>query len=157
LWFRVERTLSIHSIDRPRRELFYWAAVVATFGLGAAASDLTAMTLNLGYFWSIVLFAVVIAVPAAGYRWWRWNPIFCFWFAYVVTLPLGASVADWMGKPSDVGGFGLRTGEAGAGAAHHWCRRLPGHHADRRRGRIRGVAGDIRGGRGGTSLIVPVT
>jgi len=117
LWYRVERTLSIHSIDRPRRELFYWAAVVATFALGTAVGDLTAVTLHLGYFWSIVLFAAVITVPAAGYRWWGWNPIFCFWFAYVMTRPLGASVADWLGKPADVGGLGLGGGPVSAALA----------------------------------------
>ncbi|MBB5889948.1 COG4705 family protein [Kutzneria kofuensis] len=110
LWFRVERTLSVHSIDTPRREMFYWAAVVATFALGTAVGDLTAMTLDLGYLGSIVLFAAVIAVPAVGYRWWGWNRVFCFWFAYVVTRPLGASVADWLGKPTDAGGLGLGGG-----------------------------------------------
>ncbi|MFI9386675.1 hypothetical protein [Kutzneria sp. NPDC052558] len=112
LWFRVERTLSIHSVDRPRREVFYWAAVVATFALGTAVGDLTAMTLHLGYFWSIVLFAAVITIPAVGRRWW--NPIFCFWFAYVLTRPLGASIADWLGKPADVGGLGLGGGPVSA-------------------------------------------
>jgi uncharacterized membrane-anchored protein len=103
-WQRVERTLSIHSIDAPHREAFYWAAVVATFALGTAAGDMTAVTVHLGYFGSIILFAAVILVPCAGYRWWGWNSIFAFWFAYVVTRPLGASVADWLGKPSSVGG-----------------------------------------------------
>jgi uncharacterized membrane-anchored protein len=110
LWFRVERTLSVHSIDTPRREAFYWAAVVATFALGTAAGDLTAMTLHLGYLGSVVLFALAICVPVAGYRWLRWNSIFCFWFAYVLTRPLGASVADWLGKPADGGGLGLGSG-----------------------------------------------
>ena len=50
LWHRSEGTLSIHSITTRRRELFYWAAVVATFALGTAAGDLTAYTLHLGYF-----------------------------------------------------------------------------------------------------------
>jgi uncharacterized membrane-anchored protein len=109
-WFRVERTLSVHSIDTPRRETFYWAAVVATFALGTAVGDLTAITLNLGYLWSVALFAVVIIVPVVGYRRLRWNSIFCFWFAYVITRPLGASVADWLGKPTDVGGLGLGGG-----------------------------------------------
>ena len=36
-WQATEQTLSIHSIDTPRRELFYWAAVVTTFALGTAA------------------------------------------------------------------------------------------------------------------------
>ena len=109
-WQKSEKTLSIHSITSRRRELFYWAAVVATFALGTAAGDLTAYTLHLGYFFSIVLFAAVITIPVIGY--WRlaWNPIFAFWFAYVVTRPLGASVADWMGKPSSVGGLGWGQG-----------------------------------------------
>ena len=51
-WYRSEGTLSIHSIRTPRRELFYWAAVVATFALGTAAGDLTAVTFGLGYFGS---------------------------------------------------------------------------------------------------------
>ena len=49
-WYRSEGTLSIHSITTERRELFYWAAVLATFALGTAAGDLTAVTFGLGYF-----------------------------------------------------------------------------------------------------------
>ena len=109
-WQRSEKTLSIHSIDRPRREAFYWAAVVATFALGTAVGDLTAVTFHLGYFYSIVLFAGVIAIPAIGYWRFHWNAIFAFWFAYVVTRPLGASVADWMGKPVRLGGLGWGQG-----------------------------------------------
>jgi len=66
-WYVREKTLSIHSIDTRTRELFYWATVMATFALGTAAGDMTAITLRLGYFSSGVLFAVVIAVPALGY------------------------------------------------------------------------------------------
>jgi uncharacterized membrane-anchored protein len=109
-WQRTERTLSIHTVDSPRRELFYWAAVVATFAMGTALGDLTATTLGLGYLASGLLFAAVIAIPAVGY--WRlgWNPILTFWFAYVATRPLGASFADWMGKAQHLGGLGLGDG-----------------------------------------------
>src|SRR5665213_848168 len=31
LWYMVEKTLSIHSINTPRREIFYWLTVVTTF------------------------------------------------------------------------------------------------------------------------------
>ena len=48
VWYKSEKTLSIHSINNPRRELFYWATVLATFALGTAAGDLTATTLGLG-------------------------------------------------------------------------------------------------------------
>ena len=108
-WYATEKTLSIHSIRGGRRELFYWAAVMATFALGTAAGDMTASTLGLGYFPSLVLFAVLFALSALAY--WRLglNEIVAFWFAYVVTRPLGASFADWVGKPF-LGGLGLGDG-----------------------------------------------
>jgi uncharacterized membrane-anchored protein len=105
LWYRTEQTLSIHSIYTGRRELFYWATVMATFALGTAVGDMTAMTFHLGYFSSGILFAVVIAVPALAYRFAGMNAIFAFWFAYIVTRPLGASFADWMGVPHRLGGL----------------------------------------------------
>ncbi len=109
-WFRSEGTLSIHSINTRRRECFYWAAVLATFALGTAAGDLTATTLHLGFFGSVLLFAAIIAIPALG--WWRFelNPIVAFWFAYIVTRPLGASFADWFSKPPSITGLGLGDG-----------------------------------------------
>ncbi|MGW3248304.1 COG4705 family protein [Streptomyces sp. NPDC001070] len=110
LWRRAEGTLSIHSIDSPRREAFYWATVVVTFAMGTALGDFTAFTLHLGYFTSAAVFAVLILVPTVGYRWLRWNPVFCFWTAYVITRPLGASIADGLAKPRSVGGLGLGDG-----------------------------------------------
>jgi uncharacterized membrane-anchored protein len=111
IWQRTEKTLSIHSIDTARREAFYWAAVVGTFAMGTAVGDLTATTFHLGYGWSIVLFAAVIIIPAAGYRLLGWNAIFSFWFAYVITRPLGASFADWVGKPASASGLGQGDGK----------------------------------------------
>lgn len=109
-WQRTEGTLSIHSIDTPRREAFYWATVAATFAMGTALGDFTAYTMHLGYFPSAAVFAALILVPAAGYRWLRWNVVFSFWFAYVVTRPLGASIADGLGKPRDASGLGVGSG-----------------------------------------------
>jgi uncharacterized membrane-anchored protein len=116
-WQKTERTLSIHSIDRFSREAFYWMTVVATFALGTAVGDLSAVTLHLGYFLSAMLFTAVICIPAIGY--WRlgWNAIFAFWFAYVITRPLGASFADWMGKPKSAGGLGWGAGPVAAAFA----------------------------------------
>ncbi|HYK32007.1 MAG TPA: hypothetical protein VEV63_08595 [Streptosporangiaceae bacterium] len=111
LWRRSEGTLSIHSITTRRRETYYWLTVLATFALGTAVGDLTATTFKLGYFGSGLLFAAVIMVPAIG--WWRlgFNPVFAFWFAYVITRPLGASFADWFAKPHWVGhGLGIGGG-----------------------------------------------
>src|SRR5579859_336882 len=109
-WYLSEKTLSIHSITTVRREAFYWAAVMATFALGTAAGDMTASTMGLGYFASGVWFAVLIALPALAY--WRLglNEILAFWLAYILTRPLGASFADWIGRPQSLSGLGLGTG-----------------------------------------------
>ena len=116
-WWKVEGTLSIHSIDTPRRELFYWAAVASTFAMGTALGDFTAYTLHFGYFPSAAVYAAVIAVPALGYARLRRHAVLFFWFAYVVTRPLGASVADGLGKPKDVSGMGFGSGPVALGLA----------------------------------------
>jgi uncharacterized membrane-anchored protein len=110
-WQRTEKTLSIHSVSTFRREAFYWATVVATFALGTAAGDLSAYTFHLGYFTSGVIFACIMLVPAIGYWGLRMNSILAFWFAYVVTRPLGASFADWLGKPHRLHGLGYGSGK----------------------------------------------
>lgn len=110
LWHRSEGTLSIHSIHTQRREIYYWITVLATFALGTAAGDLTAATMKLGFFTSGVIFAVAIAVPAIAWR-FGLHPVVAFWAAYVITRPLGASFADWFGKPHSFGaGLGLGDG-----------------------------------------------
>jgi uncharacterized membrane-anchored protein len=109
-WHLVERTLSIHSIFTLRRELFYWAAVLATFAMGTALGDLTATTLHLGYFASGLLFTALFAVPALSYRFLGLNGVLAFWSAYVLTRPMGASYADWLGVPQSLGGLGWGRG-----------------------------------------------
>ena len=110
-WRRSEGTLSIHSITTRRREAFYWTTVLVTFALGTALGDLTATVWHLGFFWSGALFAALIAVPAIGWARFGLHPVVAFWSAYVLTRPLGASFADWLGKPHHPdGGLGLGDG-----------------------------------------------
>jgi uncharacterized membrane-anchored protein len=109
-WYLTERTLSIHSITTLRRELFYWATIMATFALGTAVGDMTASTLGLGYLASGVLFTLLFALPGLAYWRLRLNAIAAFWLAYILTRPLGASFADWLGKPRSFSGLGLGTG-----------------------------------------------
>jgi uncharacterized membrane-anchored protein len=110
VWYVSEKTLSIHSVRTRRREVFYWATVVVTFALGTAVGDLTATTMGLGYLSSGVVFALVIAVPALGYWKFGLNAVAAFWFAYILTRPLGASFADWLGVSAGRGGLGWGTG-----------------------------------------------
>jgi uncharacterized membrane-anchored protein len=114
LWHRNEGTLSIHSIVTRRRETYYWVTVFVTFALGTAAGDLTAASMHLGYFTSAVLFAVLIVLPAIARR-LGLSSVAAFWLAYILTRPLGASIADWLGKPHHInGGVGFGDGTVSA-------------------------------------------
>jgi uncharacterized membrane-anchored protein len=106
IWRRTEGTLSVHSIITNRREIFYWCTVLATFALGTAVGDLTATTFQLGYLGSALLFAALFAIPAIGLR-LGLPATGAFWTAYVLTRPLGASIADWLAVTPDRGGLDL--------------------------------------------------
>jgi uncharacterized membrane-anchored protein len=110
VWQRSEGTLSIHSITSQRREAYYWATVFATFALGTALGDFTAISLNLGYLDSGILFGVLILIPALARRQLGLNGIAAFWMSYVVTRPLGASFADYISKPKNTGGLNFGDG-----------------------------------------------
>jgi hypothetical protein len=105
-WYRVEGTLSIHSILTRRREAFYWLAILITFALGTATGDLMAQVLGLGYLVSGIVVAAVIAAPAVGWR-LGLHPVLAFWIIYVLTRPLGASIGDYLSQPTTEGGLGL--------------------------------------------------
>ncbi|MFF7656333.1 hypothetical protein ACFZCY_42025 [Streptomyces sp. NPDC007983] len=109
VWYRRERTLSIHGIDSMSRESYYWLAVLFTFALGTAAGDLVAERMDLGYWVSAVLFALAIAAVAVAHLALGLNAVWSFWIAYVLTRPLGASVGDYLSQPSRGGGLGLGT------------------------------------------------
>jgi uncharacterized membrane-anchored protein len=110
VWFAVERTLSIHSIVTTRREAFYWLAILFTFSLGTAAGDLVAEKLSLGYGPSIAIWGGAIALITAARFGPKANAVAAFWFAYILTRPLGASIGDFMSQNSHTyGGLGLGT------------------------------------------------
>jgi uncharacterized membrane-anchored protein len=109
VWWRAERTLSIHSIFTDRREAFYWLAILFTFALGTAAGDLVAEHYGLGYFSTGVLFGMIILSLAFGYFFLGLDPILGFWLVYIFTRPLGASFGDYLSQPGDYGGLGLGT------------------------------------------------
>ncbi|MCY0876249.1 MAG: hypothetical protein OWT28_08280, partial [Firmicutes bacterium] len=109
-WKKTEGTLSIHSIYTRRREIFYWLTVLAAFAFGTAIGDMTATTLSLGYATSRIVFAVLMFLPLIAYRMFGLNDIAAFWFAYIMTRPVGASFADWFGVEKAYGGLGFGRG-----------------------------------------------
>lgn len=109
LWFRSERTLSIHAIFTTRREAYYWLAILFTFALGTAAGDLVAEQFGLGYLSTGILFGMIIISLAAGYFLLGLDAILGFWLVYIFTRPLGASFGDLLSQPVQYGGLGLGT------------------------------------------------
>ncbi len=108
-WYLSERTLSVHTIDTTKRELFYWAAILFTFSLGTSAGDLIAESSGLGYAYAALLFAAVIGLVFLAYYYLKMNAILAFWLAYIFTRPLGASMGDLLSQPIKEGGLGLGT------------------------------------------------
>ncbi len=108
-WYGSEKTLSIHSILTTKREAFYWATILFTFALGTAAGDLVAERFDLGYLTSLLIFAGLIVIVTAAYRYLELNAVASFWIAYILTRPLGASIGDYLSQARSDGGLGLGT------------------------------------------------
>ena len=108
-WHRSEKTLSIHDITTPRRERYYWFAILFTFALGTAAGDLLSEQLAFGYVVAGLIFGGAIALIAIGYYAGTVGSVLAFWSAYVLTRPLGASIGDWLTQMPKDGGLGLST------------------------------------------------
>ena len=109
IWYAAEKTLSVHTIFTLKRETFYWLAILFTFSLGTAASDLAAESLGLGFFYSLLAFAGLIALIATAYYGLNMNSILAFWLAYILTRPLGASAGDLLSQPIADNGLGFGT------------------------------------------------
>ncbi|MET7339443.1 hypothetical protein [Nonomuraea sp. NPDC005650] len=106
IWYRQEMTLSITAINTPRREAFYWAAILTTFALGTAAGDLATEALGLGFRNGALLFGGAFLVTLVLWRVEAWQ-VPAFWAAYILTRPLGAAVGDLLTQDHSLGGFGL--------------------------------------------------
>jgi uncharacterized membrane-anchored protein len=98
IWFRVEGTLSIHSVRTTRREAFYWLTILFTFALGTAAGDLVNESFAIGYTKGLLLFGGLIAAFALAYK-CGLNAVVAFWACYILTRPLGASLGDLLTQP----------------------------------------------------------
>ena len=106
VWHRQEHTLAITSIDTPRREAFYWGAILTTFALGTAAGDLATEALSLGFRNGVLIFGGLIAASWIAYR-IGVGQVVTFWVAYVLTRPLGASMGDLLTQDKQFGGLAL--------------------------------------------------
>lgn len=106
-WHIEEGTLSIHTINTKKRELFYWLAILTTFALGTAAGDLMSESVDMGYLLSGIIFGSLIIVVALAYYLLKINSILAFWLSYILTRPFGASFGDYLSQSAKNGGLGF--------------------------------------------------
>jgi len=107
LWYRSEGSISVETVNTPRVEAFYWAAITFSQTLGTALGDWAADTGGLGYQGGALVFAGGLAVTATLYYWTDVSRVALFWAAFILTRPLGATLGDFLDKPLNHGGLAL--------------------------------------------------
>jgi len=108
IWYAQEKTLSIHSVYKGRREAYYWLVVLVTFALGTSGGDLLSEKVDLGYLNSVLIIVAAVALIAIARFAFKANAVLTFWLAYILTRPLGGNTGDWLSQ-SDSDGLGLGT------------------------------------------------
>lgn len=107
IWYWSEGTVSVNTVNTPRVEAFYWAAITFSQTLGTALGDWIADTGGLGYEGGALVFAAGLVMLAALYYWTNISRVLLFWSAFILTRPLGATVGDFLDKPVSHGGLAL--------------------------------------------------
>ena len=107
----------MRTVDTPRVEAFYWAAITFSQTLGTALGDWIADTGGLGYEGGALIFGGGLAVLALLYFTTSLSRVFLFWAAFILTRPLGATVGDFLDKPVNDGGLALSRPLASAAIA----------------------------------------
>ncbi|CAD6552904.1 hypothetical protein LMG27952_05344 [Paraburkholderia hiiakae] len=109
IWYRVEGTVSIESVATPRVEWFYWTTILFSQTLGTALGDWVAGEdrggLGVGYEFGAAIFGASLVIVGLLWLWPRVSRTALFWFAFVLTRPLGATLGDLLDKPVADGGL----------------------------------------------------
>ena len=107
LWYRSQGSISVDTVNTPKVEAFYWAAITFSQTLGTALGDWMADTGGFGYEGGALVFAAGLVALTAAYYWTNVSRVLLFWAAFILTRPLGATVGDFLDKPVDQGGLAL--------------------------------------------------
>jgi uncharacterized membrane-anchored protein len=107
LWYWSLGSISVDTVNTPKVEVFYWAAITFSQTLGTALGDWMADSTGLGYEGGALVFGAALVVVAAAYYWTKISRVTLFWTAFILTRPLGATVGDFLDKPVSDGGLDL--------------------------------------------------
>ena len=100
-------TVSVESVRTPKAEMFYWGTIMFSQTLGTALGDWVADDSGLGYLGAAGVFVVLLLIVAGLYFWTNVSHTVLFWAAFILTRPLGATVGDFLDKPTEDGGLEL--------------------------------------------------
>ena len=104
-WYRTLGSIDVGSVYSPRSEALYWLTIMFSQTLGTALGDWTADSAGLGYVGAAYVFSAGLLLVIAAYYWSKISHTILFWFAFVLTRPLGAVVGDFLDKPVSQGGL----------------------------------------------------
>jgi uncharacterized membrane-anchored protein len=107
LWYWSQGTISVETVNTPKIEAFYWAAITFSQTLGTALGDWLADNGGLGYEGGALVFGAGLIILSAAYYWTNFSRVGLFWAAFILTRPLGATVGDFLDKPLKQGGLAL--------------------------------------------------
>ena len=114
-WYRSLGSVSVETVTSPKVEAFYWATIMFSQTLGTALGDWMADDTGLGYNGGALVIGLALAVVAALYFFTTTSRTLLFWAAFILTRPLGATIANSLDKP--VADGGLAVGDFSASAA----------------------------------------
>src|SRR5262249_37284637 len=99
IWYRSEGSISVNTVSTPRVETVYWVAILFSQTLGTALVDWMADTNGLGYEGGAHVFGAGLVLIAAAYYFTSLPRTGLFWSAFILTLPLVATLADLLVNP----------------------------------------------------------
>ena len=106
-WYFTLGSVNVTSVTTPRVEVFYWVTITFSQTLGTALGDWMADDTGLGYDGGALVFLVGLLVLAVLYFSTSISRVFLFWAAFILTRPLGATIGDFLDKPTSHGGLAL--------------------------------------------------
>lgn len=106
-WYLTLGSINVQTVATPKVEIFYWVTITFSQTLGTALGDWMADSTGLGYEGGALVFCAGLAALATMYYRTAISRVFLFWAAFILTRPLGATVGDFLDKPTDHGGLAL--------------------------------------------------
>lgn len=106
-WYLTLGSINVQTVVSPKVEIFYWVTITFSQTLGTALGDWTVDGSGLGYDGGALVFGAGLALLAVLYFWTTISRVLLFWAAFILTRPLGATVGDFLDKPTSHGGLAL--------------------------------------------------